>query len=107
MINFSLPLNVRVCRVGRFIALTPAAPFLDSATVAAVISKSFRPNALEKRTRIWSPPIDVCIVWRMVEFVKTEVGVVYSANIRDIYIHVGLMKLGTHKRGWWQVPRLC
>lgn len=76
IVKFLLPLNVRVFKVAKFIALAPAVPFLGRAIVAVVICRSFTPKALEKRTRIWSPPIDVRTVCRMVESVKTDVDVV-------------------------------
>ena len=52
-------------------ALTPAEPLNGRATVTAVIGRSETPNALEIRIRIWSASVDMCSVWRMVEFLNT------------------------------------
>ena len=66
-----LPLKVTDWTVDDSILLTPAEPLNGSATETAVIGKSVTPKAFEMRIRIWSPPVDMCKVWRMVEFGKT------------------------------------
>jgi hypothetical protein len=63
---------VTVCSVLVWIAETPAEPLTGRATVTAMIGRSVVPKALEIRILILSPPMDVCIVWRIVEFTKTE-----------------------------------
>jgi hypothetical protein len=70
--KLGLPLKVRVFRVVVIISLAPETPPTGRATVAAVMCKSFTPNALEKRTRISSPPMVMWRVWRMVELKNTE-----------------------------------
>jgi hypothetical protein len=56
------PLNVTVCSVLGWIALTPAAPWSGRATVTAVMGRSFSPKALEMRIRIVLAPMDVWTV---------------------------------------------
>lgn len=66
IMEVSPPLNVTVCRVDGWIALTPAEPLYGRAIDTPVTGRSVRPNALEMRIRICEAPVDVCSVWRMV-----------------------------------------
>jgi hypothetical protein len=72
IVKLASPLNVTVWSVLVWIAETPAEPLTGRATVTAVIGRSVVPKAFEIRILILSPPIEVCIVCRIVEFTKTE-----------------------------------
>lgn len=66
------PSKVSVCKVAVLIAGSPDDPFDGRAIVAAVIGRLTLLKAFEKRTRIVSPPIDICNVIRMVESLKVS-----------------------------------
>lgn len=83
IVKLGLPLNVRVLSVLVWMDDTPADPLLGSAMVTAVMVRSLMPKALLIRRRMWSPPMLVWMVWRIVELKKTELFVPFYITTSD------------------------
>ncbi len=71
MVKSGLPEKVTVLSVLVSIEDTPTEPLVGRATVTAVMGRSVVPKTLEMRIRMGEPPMDMCSVWRMVEFTNT------------------------------------
>ncbi|KAL1840046.1 hypothetical protein VTK73DRAFT_3860 [Phialemonium thermophilum] len=66
MVTELLPLKVRPASEAVSMPLTPTPPPAGRATDAAVMGRSLPPKVLEIWTRMRSPPMDMCRVWRRV-----------------------------------------